>query len=380
MTLKKIGFYYYDIEYFNKKLMTYINIEIYKNIPTECADFLVDIQENLINPTKESVISQAKRIRPMICYWLLRNFSNTEDKIFQNIEELEKKNKKLIDVVDNIAIGIELLHCASLVVDDIEDGSLERRGKKSLHVAFGLPIALNTANWVYFLALKLFPLSVKSIVVDTLFACHIGQALDLSNSNEFMNRSYFYAKEDVRWSLYEKSVTLKTGKLLLLPLYCLHKILKLSENDILLLKKIFSIYGIIYQIFDDLKNVLPELNSKKLYEDLNAGIRSAVVHSFLDLLSENEKDAAYEAYKMNSFKSYFLKHSKRIICLEKCYYKASYLLYIVSVQLDTIQISKEHREYLSEIMEKPFEIIRKNIFSVINIKNNKTINEENCIL
>lgn len=32
MTLKKIGFYYYDLEYFNKKLMTYINIEM----PVKC--------------------------------------------------------------------------------------------------------------------------------------------------------------------------------------------------------------------------------------------------------------------------------------------------------------------------------------------------------
>ncbi len=380
MIIRKNSFYCYDIEYFNRKLMNYLNIEIYKNIPAECVDFLNEIKENLLIPAKESVISQAKRIRPMICYWLLRNYSYSEDKIFQNLEELEKKNKKLLEAVDSIAIGIELLHCASLAVDDIEDGSLERRGKKSLHVNFGLPIALNTANWQYFLALKLIPLSVKSLAIDTLFDCHIGQALDLSNNEQFINRNIFYASEDSRWALYEKSVSLKTGKLLLLPLICLQKILKINENDMLILKKIFNIYGIIYQIFDDLKNVIPELNSKKLYEDLNAGMRSAVVHSFLDLLNENEKDAAYEACKINDFKNYFLQHDKKILSLEKCYCKASYLLHIISVQLETMQITKENRNYLSEIMEKPFELVRKNIFSIIQIKYTKTLNEENCLL
>ncbi len=43
---------------------------------------------------------------------------------------------------------VELLHAGSLVVDDIEDGSDERRGAPALHHLVGTPLALNTGNWL----------------------------------------------------------------------------------------------------------------------------------------------------------------------------------------------------------------------------------------
>jgi geranylgeranyl pyrophosphate synthase len=45
---------------------------------------------------------------------------------------------------------VELIHAGSLVVDDIEDGSMIRRGKLALHIRYGLPTALNAGNWLYF--------------------------------------------------------------------------------------------------------------------------------------------------------------------------------------------------------------------------------------
>ena len=45
----------------------------------------------------------------------------------------------------------ELCHTGALIVDDIEDGSLMRRGADCVHVRYGLDVALNAANTVYFL-------------------------------------------------------------------------------------------------------------------------------------------------------------------------------------------------------------------------------------
>ena len=53
-----------------------------------------------------------------------------------------------------IAEGIELLHAGSLIIDDIEDGSSLRRGEPTLHRQIGIPLALNTGNWMYFQALE----------------------------------------------------------------------------------------------------------------------------------------------------------------------------------------------------------------------------------
>lgn len=44
------------------------------------------------------------------------------------------------------AVSLELLHNALLIIDDIQDGSLERRGLPTLHQQHGLPIALNAGS------------------------------------------------------------------------------------------------------------------------------------------------------------------------------------------------------------------------------------------
>ncbi len=84
---------------------------------------------------------------------------------------------------------IELLHAGSLIIDDIEDDSAVRRGQPALHRKFGVPLALNTGNWMYFSALEhLFTLPVDSSTamqlfqqsVTTIRRCHEGQALDLA--------------------------------------------------------------------------------------------------------------------------------------------------------------------------------------------------------
>ena len=46
----------------------------------------------------------------------------------------------------NTAVAIELLHNALLIHDDIEDGSEKRRGRPTLHLLHGVPLALNAGD------------------------------------------------------------------------------------------------------------------------------------------------------------------------------------------------------------------------------------------
>jgi geranylgeranyl pyrophosphate synthase len=84
---------------------------------------------------------------------------------------------------------VEVIHAGSLIVDDIEDGSRERRGGPCLHLLHGTPLALNAGTWMYFWALDLVqqvPVapavqeSLRQALVDTMYGCHLGQSLDLS--------------------------------------------------------------------------------------------------------------------------------------------------------------------------------------------------------
>jgi len=84
---------------------------------------------------------------------------------------------------------VEMLHAGSLIVDDIEDDSLQRRGRAALHRLIGVPAALNLGNWLYFRALDtLRELGLAATVerdchrlcLDAIRVCHEGQALDLA--------------------------------------------------------------------------------------------------------------------------------------------------------------------------------------------------------
>ena len=46
-----------------------------------------------------------------------------------------------------------MIHSASLLIDDIEDDSTLRCGIPVAHHLYGLPLTMNAANYVYFLAM-----------------------------------------------------------------------------------------------------------------------------------------------------------------------------------------------------------------------------------
>jgi len=77
------------------------------------------------------------------------------------------------------AAAIELLHAGSLVIDDIEDDAVERRGGPALHRSHGVPVALNAGNWMCFFALSLVEGPAQAAMMRAILDCHRGQALDV---------------------------------------------------------------------------------------------------------------------------------------------------------------------------------------------------------
>jgi geranylgeranyl diphosphate synthase type II len=88
------------------------------------------------------------------------------------------------------AVSIELLHNGLLVVDDIQDGSEERRGLPSLHARYGVPLTINVGSTMTVLSLvpllesvatcgPFVALRVVDEAVRTAQACAEGQALEL---------------------------------------------------------------------------------------------------------------------------------------------------------------------------------------------------------
>jgi geranylgeranyl diphosphate synthase type I len=88
-----------------------------------------------------------------------------------------------------ISVMAELPHSGALIIDDIEDASLLRRGRECIHLRFGQDVAINAANAVYFLPTLLNfshlqlndaqKLQIQDIIMTQFVRAHLGQAMDL---------------------------------------------------------------------------------------------------------------------------------------------------------------------------------------------------------
>ncbi|MEL7336334.1 MAG: polyprenyl synthetase family protein, partial [Planctomycetota bacterium] len=116
---------------------------------------------------------------------------------------------------NGVGESIELLHAGSLVIDDIQDDSTERRGRPTLHRQMGQPLAMNAGNFMYFRALEVIagssvPFEARCKMTTEMIRagriCHEGQAIDLATN------LYEYPAND--WSAITAAITeQKTGTL-----------------------------------------------------------------------------------------------------------------------------------------------------------------------
>ena len=185
---------------------------------------------------------------------------------------------KTIQLMNDV---IELLHSGSLIVDDIEDQSKMRRGQKTLHEIYGVPIALNAGNWLYFWPLVLLqnsklPENIKNQAISechhTLLMAHTGQALDLGTPLHQLEQNQVT-------ELVLKTIELKSGALasLATKLGTLSAFANIENFDLngLQQKNIFNLMGLfgshfgqLLQYLDDIGNLTSLSNPQKKYEDL----------------------------------------------------------------------------------------------------------------
>ncbi|KAG8930314.1 geranylgeranyl pyrophosphate synthetase [Tulasnella sp. 419] len=179
---------------------------------------------------------------------------------------------------------INILHNASLLVDDVEDDSQLRRGIPVAHKIYGVPQTINCANYYYFLAYQeLFKLreheqragiepkesSLDRIVTEELLNLHRGQGLDL-----FWRDSLTCPTEEE----YISMVNNKTGGLFRLSVKLM---MAKSESDVDYVPLV-NLIGVLFQIRDDYMNLQSRQYSdnKGFAEDLTEGKFSfPVVHS-----------------------------------------------------------------------------------------------------
>ncbi len=175
----------------------------------------------------------------------------------------------------------ELMHNGTLIVDDVEDGSLLRRGKPAVHVKFGVDLGINAGNTLYFL--PLFPLfrnlssldaktkaQMYDVVCGEMFRLSLGQAMDI-----YWHRGL---KKNVSEADYLQMCDYKTGALAGMAAKLGALVGKGTPRQVEALGRFASTIGIAFQIQDDILNLNPSKGwGKDLGEDIAEGKRSLVL-------------------------------------------------------------------------------------------------------
>ena len=120
-----------------------------------------------------------KRMRPMLILLTAKNYGEVSD------------------VTQNAALGLELLHTASLVHDDVVDESTERRGQLSVNASYNNKVAVLVGDFILSSALLRVSLTNDQRIVQLLSelgrTLAAGEILQLSNiQNQDISEDVYY--------------------------------------------------------------------------------------------------------------------------------------------------------------------------------------------
>ena len=120
-----------------------------------------------------------KRMRPMLILLAAKNFGTVSE------------------VTQNAAVGLELLHTASLVHDDVVDESKERRGQASVNASYDNKVAVLVGDYILSTALLRVSLTDNQKIIQLLAelgrTLAAGEILQLSNiQNQEISESVYY--------------------------------------------------------------------------------------------------------------------------------------------------------------------------------------------
>ena len=198
-------------------------------------DFVVLFNESLTHGDGllEHVLSHirkrgGKRMRPMLILLSAKNYGEVSE------------------VTQNAALGLELLHTASLVHDDVVDESSERRGQASVNASYDNKVAVLVGDYILSTALLRVALSNNHQIVQQL--AELGRTLAAGEILQLSNISNQEISEDVYYQVIDK----KTAVLFEACAGLGAISVGVSDEEVEKAKKFGHNIGMIFQIRDDI--------------------------------------------------------------------------------------------------------------------------------
>lgn len=185
--------------------------------------------DGLLSQVLEHIRSRGgKRMRPMLILLIAKNYGG------------------ISSVTQHSAVGLELLHTASLVHDDVVDESKERRGQASVNAEYNNKVAVLVGDYVLSTALLNVALTNNTHIVQSLAelgrTLSNGEILQLSNiqNSEFSEEVYYEVIKMKTAALFEACCEIGAMSA------------NATEEDLEKAKTFGRNLGIIFQIRDDI--------------------------------------------------------------------------------------------------------------------------------
>ena len=214
--------------------MDYLKL-IKQPIEQNLLDFIELFNQSLTH--ENGLLSQAlthirqrggKRMRPILMLLLAKNYGDVSQ------------------VTQHAAVGLELLHTASLVHDDVVDESSERRGQASVNALFDNKVAVLVGDYILSTALLHVSMTGSQRIVEYLAelgrVLAAGEILQLTNiqNQEISEEVYYQVIRQKTAALFESCAAvgaLSAGA---------------DENQVKLASKFGQDLGVMFQIRDDI--------------------------------------------------------------------------------------------------------------------------------
>ncbi len=247
------------------------------------------IRRSIIDPASYLLGLGGKRWRPVLM-----------------LEVLEALGKNPDDYTE-FSIIPEIVHNATLIHDDIEDNSNMRRGAEAVHVKYGMDVAVNLGDFMFYFPIVAVIDSAKlsretkmkmlGIYQKDCLKVTVGQAIDIAWHRALIDPM------QVSESKYLQMVNAKTGVLSSMAAKLGGAIGEADDKTIAALGKFGSSLGVAFQIEDDMLNITESKlaeNKGGVGDDIHEGKITILVIHALERADESDKKRLIEILKSHT--------------------------------------------------------------------------------
>ena len=263
---------------------------VFKVSPPKYAYNMEPLNKALLEPIWEFLDRGGKRWRPSLFLLIC--------------EVLGKKSEMYLD----FAIIPEVVHNGTLMVDDIEDGSECRRGKPCTYKIYGLDIAVNAGNTMYFL--PLLPLMehrsrvpaeklarIYDVYVQEMINLSLGQAMDIAWHKGLANADTITEQDYLQMCAY------KTGTLARMAARMAAVLCDAGSNLVDKLGHFAESIGVAFQMQDDVLDLTSDEFAQAKGgrgQDITEGKRSLIVIHTLTMANKKDSKRLVEILNMHT--------------------------------------------------------------------------------